>query len=88
MNLENAINAIGGPKLCAAALGVSRPTLDKYRSGTEMPMISVVRLAALASDQRGRDHDQQAIEQLRTQLESIEAMRAEVRAELKSIIEG
>ena len=87
MNIEKAIKDMGGPKQCAACLGVSRPTLDKYRSGAEMPMEIVFRLAEYRSEKRsaGVAH---AIYQLRIKLEAIGDARAKIRAELQAIIEG
>ena len=88
MNIEKAIKEMGGPKKCAACLGVSRPTLDKYRAGAEMPLGIVLDLAQLASEKRGRPWDVHAIDQLRNNLEAIGDARAKVRAELQAIIEG
>lgn len=88
MNIEKAIKEMGGPKKCAAALGVSRPTLDKYRSGAEIPMGIVFDLAQLASEKRERPWDVRVINQLRYNLEAIESAHAKLRAELQAIIEG
>ena len=88
MNIEKAIKEMGGPKKCAACLGVSRPTLDKYRSGAEMPLGIVFELAQLASEKRERHWDVRAIDQLRDKLVGIGHALAEIREELQAIIEG
>jgi predicted transcriptional regulator len=88
MNIEKAIKEMGGPKKCAAALGVSRPTLDKYRSGAEIPLSIVFRLAELASKPRHRLWQMRVINKLRNNLEDIEDAHAKIRAELQAIIEG
>ena len=88
MNIEKAIKEMGGPKKCAAVLGVSRPTLDKYRSGAEMPLGIVFELAQLASEKRERHWDVRAIDQLRDKLVGIGHALAEIREELQAIIEG
>ena len=88
MNIEKAIKEMGGPKKCAAALGVSRPTLDKYRSGAEIPLWIVLDLAQLASEKRGRLWDVSAIDQFRNNLKEIGLGRDKIRDELQAIIEG
>ena len=88
MNIEKAIKEMGGPKKCAACLGVSRPTLDKYRSGAVIPLGVVLDLAQLASEKRGRLWDVHAIDQLRNNLKEIGLGRDKIRDELKAIIEG
>jgi hypothetical protein len=88
MNIEKAIKEMGGPKKCAAALGVSRPTLDKYRSGAEIPLGIVFDLAQLASEKRGRLWDVHAIGQLRSKLKRIGLEGDKIRDELQAIVEG
>jgi hypothetical protein len=88
MNIEKAIKEMGGPKKCAAALGVSRPTLDKYRSGAEIPLGIVLDLAQLASEKRERPWDVHAIDQFRNNLKEIGLGRDKIRDELQAIIEG
>jgi hypothetical protein len=88
MNIEKAIKEMGGPKKCAAALGVSRPTLDKYRSGAEIPLGIVFDLAQLASEKRERPWDVHAIDRFRNNLKEIGLGRDKIRDELQAIIEG
>jgi DNA-binding transcriptional regulator YdaS (Cro superfamily) len=88
MNIEKAIKEMGGPKKCAAALGVSRPTLDKYRSGAEIPLGIVLDLAQLTSEKRDPPRHVHAIGRFRNNLKAIGDARDKIRAELQAIIEG
>jgi hypothetical protein len=88
MNIEKAIKEMGGPKRCAAALGVSRPTLDKYRSGAKIPLGIVLDLAQLTSEKRERPWDVRVIDQLRKNIKEIGLGRDKIRDELQAIIEG